>query len=155
MLQYTPAQLLVLRPAAPVISRSVRKSLFHNRLWLPKNRRKRLTVSLNILQRSLTGSTTSDAKPISCGKLLHCACLNAHSIRNKAAAITTIFSEHNLDILGLTETWHQCDSDIALRRIIPSGYSCTQAARQATLSNSGSDPRIGGGLPSSTKTTLP
>ncbi len=47
---------------------------------------------------------------------------------------------------GLTETWHQCDSDIALRRIIPSGYSCTQAARQATLSNSGSDSCVGGGV---------
>ena len=42
------------------------------------------------------------------GRTISAACLNVRSIRNKTAIVADIISENKLQILGLTETWHEC-----------------------------------------------
>ena len=66
------------------------------------------------------------------------------SVRNKSASIVELISSHKLDIITLTETWHEGSEDISPRRIVPTGYSCIDASRTAKKP----DGRIkrGGGL---------
>jgi hypothetical protein len=65
--------------------------------------------------------------------------VNARSIANKTEAINDHITEHNLDILAVTETWlsHGSKHDLELSSICPSGYSITHSPRVG---------RRGGGL---------
>ena len=59
--------------------------------------------------------------------MLTAACFNAHSARNKSASLLEIAA--NFDICAFTETWHFDSADVALQRIVPPGYCCTEASR--------------------------
>src|SRR6218665_2644160 len=52
-----------------------------------------------------------------CHRQLKCATLNIHSIANKVDVVSQCWRDHGLDILGLTETWHEDADDVALRRL--------------------------------------
>ena len=64
------------------------------------------------------------------GRTISAACLNVRSIRNKTAIVADIINESKLQILGLTETWHECCDDVALKRITLPGYRCIETARK-------------------------
>ena len=64
-------------------------------------------------------------------------CINACSIRNKTAALTDLLVDQDLDILGITESFHESAEDVALKRITPDGYIALEKAREATLNMTG------------------
>jgi len=55
--------------------------------------------------------------------------LNAKSAGNSFTAIATTIDEGHYDVFLLTETWHTSHEDVALRRCVPAGYVCVDAAR--------------------------
>jgi len=59
-------------------------------------------------------------------------CLNACSIRNKTAVLTNMLVDENLDLLAITESFHESADDVALKRITPDGYSALEIARGAS-----------------------
>ena len=66
-------------------------------------------------------------------------CLNTRSVRKKAVAVNDIFSDHQLDVLALTETWHEELSDTCLTAIIPPGGSIVEQARPISRKAATSD----------------
>src|SRR6218665_1721390 len=61
---------------------------------------------------------------------LMCATLNIiHSIANKVDVVSQCWSDHGLDVLGLTETWHEDAGDVALRRLRHTGLQMLERAR--------------------------
>jgi hypothetical protein len=135
MLKYTAAELLQLRPGAPAINRSTRKTLFALQLWQPSRFRFRVDRLLPAAAAAADPALDSGLHPV-CPKRLGCrsvtaACLNTHSARNKSASLQEIIASNDIDVFAVTETWHSCSDDVALRRIIPPGYRCLEAARPA------------------------
>ena len=55
--------------------------------------------------------------------------LNCQSLRNKTVAVHTTITEQSLDVLALTETWHDNSNDASLRLCTPDGYALVDAAR--------------------------
>ena len=55
--------------------------------------------------------------------------LNARSIGNKSSTVADIITEGLHDVFLITETWHTSAEDTALRRCVPPGYMCLEAAR--------------------------
>src|SRR6266536_1431451 len=128
---YTRDRLLSFRFTARTIVRSVRKRLFQLRLWRPfavgmpthrpaALRERRFTYVLRDCM------VTPLRHP---HNFIPVATINAHSVRNKSAILLDILQQYNLDVFAITETWHEDANDIALKRIVPSGYSCVEAAR--------------------------
>jgi len=62
---------------------------------------------------------------------LMCAMLNRcpHSIANKVDVVSQCWRDHGLDVLGLTETWHEDADDVALRRLRSTGLQMLERAR--------------------------
>jgi len=60
---------------------------------------------------------------------LMCATLNIHSIANKVDVVSQCWRDHGLDVLGLTETWHEDADDVALRRLRSTGLQMLERAR--------------------------
>ena len=58
--------------------------------------------------------------------------LNAQSVGNSSTAIATTVTEGHYDVFLLTETWHTSHEDVVLRRCVPAGYTCQDAARPST-----------------------
>ena len=65
--------------------------------------------------------------------------LNIRSVCNKAVAVNDIFFDHQLDVLALTETWHEELSDTCLTTIIPLGGSIVEQARPISRKAATSD----------------
>src|SRR6218665_1602152 len=59
---------------------------------------------------------------------LICATLNIHSIANKADVVSQCWRDHGLDVLGLTETWHEDADDVSLRRLRSTGLQMLERA---------------------------
>ena len=58
------------------------------------------------------------------------AVINARSVRNKTTTITECITDHNIDILAITETWLKKNSDKPIiAAMTPSGYSFVNAPR--------------------------
>ena len=56
------------------------------------------------------------------------AVINARSVRNKNTTITECITDHNIDILAITETWLKKNSDKPIIvAMTPSGYSFVNA----------------------------
>ena len=72
-------------------------------------------------------------------------CLNACSIRNKTAVLTNMLVDENLDLLAITESFHESADDVALKRITPDGYSALEKAR-GTSEGSGKSVSPRGGV---------
>ena len=58
------------------------------------------------------------------------AVINARSVRNKTTTLTECITDHNIDILAITETWLTKNSDKPIiAAMTPSGYSFANAPR--------------------------
>ena len=55
---------------------------------------------------------------------------------------SSLVNNKDIDVFGLTETWHNDAEDVALRRIVPTGFQCIDAARPARSTTHG----YGGGV---------
>ena len=62
-------------------------------------------------------------------RVLKLGCVNVRSVRNKNVAATDIFADHCLDVLALTETWHERSSDVCVSSVVPPGDSMVEQAR--------------------------
>src|SRR6218665_826108 len=60
---------------------------------------------------------------------LMCAMLNIHFIANKVDVVSQCWRDHELDVLRLTETWHEDADDVALRRLRSTGLQMLEWAR--------------------------
>ena len=56
-------------------------------------------------------------------------CVNARSINNKADVLCRTIVDKDLDLLIITETWHEGSESAALKRSTLTGYKCVDAAR--------------------------
>ena len=63
---------------------------------------------------------------------LRCAFFNAQSLRNKVTSITDHITEHDLDIIGLCETWLCGDESdkIFIKGLTPDGYQFYNVPRR-------------------------
>jgi len=55
--------------------------------------------------------------------------LNCHSLRNKTLAVHSTIIEQSLDVLALTETWHDNSDDMSLRLSAHNGYAVVDTAQ--------------------------
>src|SRR6218665_2978890 len=62
-----------------------------------------------------------------------CGCLepdsNVYSFANKVDVINQCWRDAGLDVLGLTETWHEYADDVSLRRLRSAGLQMLERAR--------------------------
>ena len=56
-------------------------------------------------------------------------CLNAHSAARRPATICAAICDEKLDLLLLTETWHERSDSVVLKNVTPSGYKYLDAPR--------------------------
>lgn len=104
------------RPARPV-----RKAIFSLRLWRPARQR--------LHQQRLRHSASAHGQRQATDNGVALGCVNARSVGNKAATLCRIITDEHLDILAITETWHECSESTVLKRVTPLGYNCIDAAR--------------------------
>ena len=103
--------------------RSVRKAIFSLRLWLPAR------------QRAHSRSTTVDPGTSDVNRNnaraddLTFGCINAQSVGNKSATLCRAIADDHLDVLVVTETWHEDSESASLKRTVPPGYRSIDAAR--------------------------
>ena len=147
---YGREQLFSLRRENLKPIRSVRKSIFSNRLWLPASARNAwrteshvtggLKLStpvpdLDLLPQGIPDMTSSAAPVITkhqqkqSGSSIKFGLLNAQSVGNKFTTIHGEIVDRNIEACLLTETWHSTGNDTALRRCIPAGYNLHEVAR--------------------------
>src|SRR6218665_473047 len=60
---------------------------------------------------------------------LRCATFNVHSLANKVDVIGQCWHDAGLDVLGLTETWHEDEDDVSLCRLRSAGLQMLERAR--------------------------
>jgi len=132
MLTYTAADLKALNFEHPP-SRPVRKSLFTCRLWRPARDRRRTGAAGwsgsgrgNVPPR-LTGVTQPSRR--SADRCMVVGWLNVQSLRRKTDIVQQTITERSLDVLALTETWHNGHDDVCLRLSTPAGYAVVDVAR--------------------------
>ena len=58
-----------------------------------------------------------------------CATLNVRSLRNKVDAVDDLVRSGGLDVLGVTESWHEGSSCVCIARLRALGYSVVEEAR--------------------------
>ena len=163
---YTRDELSALRFTARAPIRSVRKTLFYHRLWLPANQRlaaqaefsrragtARISVAQPDLHNTDTGVNTSSTYNNNSNNYSSLAVgyLNAQSVSNKSAIISDAIFNNKLDVFAVVETFHESSEDVDLKRMTPDGYVCVDQPRVASLSNqsepgSGKSKVRGGGV---------
>ena len=94
------------------------KTLFGLRLWRPARQRKHAQC--------FESRRRPRYEDISCFQI---GCINARSVSNKAGTLCRTLADEQLDILAVTETWHENARSVALRRIAPPGFHFIEAAR--------------------------
>lgn len=67
-------------------------------------------------------------------RLIRAGLLNIRSVRNKTDNVPEIFNEFNLNVLFLTETWHECADSVAIKRLRGLGLNVIEAARDLPVS---------------------
>ena len=118
---YTSEELRALNGYAARPARPVRKAIFSLRLWAPASqwlhsqRRQRLYPGSRPRAAYVGGLTVG--------------CVNARSVGNKAATLCSAIADGQLDIIVITETWHERTESTALKRATPPVYVCIEAAR--------------------------
>ena len=106
--------------------RAVRKSIFSLRLWLPARQRAHS-------QRPPTQYSTT----VGPGNRHHGAeindltvgCVNARSLGKRSATLSRAIVDDHLDVLVVCETWHEDSESTSLKRTVPPGFGCIDAAR--------------------------
>ena len=64
-----------------------------------------------------------------CSKMLKYGLVNARSVNNKTEIVSDFIIEHDLDVLGITETWLQSNDSFTTNNITPSGFSIVSNPR--------------------------
>jgi len=118
---YTSAELLALNVHDVTVPRAARKAIFCLRLWRPARQRLHSQRSLRSVRPFRTRS--ADCKDVCVGYV------NAQSLGNKAELLCRSIIDEQLDILVISETWHEQSSSAVLRRVTLPGYRCIDAAR--------------------------
>ena len=118
---YTSAELHALNRHDVTVPRAVRKAIFSLRLWRPA--RQRLHSQRTLRPARSLRAKSADRKDVVVG------CVNAQSLGNKAPTLCRSIVDEQLDILVVTETWHEKSSSAVLRRVTPPGYRFIDAAR--------------------------
>ena len=72
--------------------------------------------------------------------LITCGTLNARSLRNKVDAVDDLMRAEGLDVLGITESWHEDSGDVCIDRL----RAWLQRHRGGEADPSGGAPRLGG-----------
>ena len=106
---YTSAELCALNKHDVTVPRAVRKVIFSLRLWRPVRQRlhAQRRPTLQPARPFCTGS--ADRTDVSVG------CVNAQSLGNKAAMLCRSIIDERLDLLVITETWHENSSSAVLK----------------------------------------
>jgi len=117
MLTYTAGDLRTLCHNDPP-TRAVRKSIFRAHLWRPCAERRSA-------DRPEVNNHSADRDRLRIGWL------NVRSLNNKTVAVRETIEFNNLDVLALTETWHQHSNDICLRDAAPPDFAVTDAVRES------------------------
>jgi hypothetical protein len=60
---------------------------------------------------------------------LSIGCVNARSIAGKSAVLCKVAADYDLDVLVITETWHESISSVSLKRATPAGFKFIECAR--------------------------
>ena len=123
---YTPDELRAMNRYDVKPGRTARKAIFSLRLWKPA--RQRLHSQRHPLQSPNSG------RPLR-NRTLTIGCVNARSVSNKAATLRRVIADEHLDVLAITETWHEGPNSSALRRLTPPGYRFIDAARELDHKN--------------------
>ncbi|MGL5901358.1 MAG: endonuclease/exonuclease/phosphatase family protein, partial [Cetobacterium sp.] len=62
-------------------------------------------------------------------RLLKSALINVRSVNNKALTISDLITDHNLDLICLTETWHKESDGLLFNELTPEGYGLCDLPR--------------------------
>ena len=120
MLTFSAKELCALWRYDVTPPRDARKVIFSLRLWRPVRQRSR---QQRLQRGGFSHSSSIHADALALG------CVNARSVRNKAATICQTVVDKRLDLLLITETWHECSDSVCLKRMTPSGFQCVDVAR--------------------------
>jgi hypothetical protein len=123
MLQYSADQLRALNRDGKPPLRRVCKGIFSLRLWLPKCRHTSRAVNTTSVSSSSGDSGELNESGLTVGLL------NARSVTNKSTAIADTITTKHVDVLAVTETWHQSGDDVSLKRCAPPGYAILDVPR--------------------------
>ena len=142
IIKYSSDQLRSFANTSNRIPRAVRKTIFALSLWKPKDdiSKQRPWDTNNgphhHLNRCLPKSNTVYCR----GTNIHCAMVNAQSIRNKVDDFMHHVTSEGYDICAVTETWLR-DEDptdaIIIQELSKNGYSFTHAPRKQTTRGGG------------------
>ena len=120
---FTAEELCSLNSHDVIPPRSVRKTIFSLRLWQPVRQRRQS-------QRLFQACCRRRRRPgVSNDRSLTVGCVNACSANNKAATLSRTIVDERLDVLVITETWHEGPESTTLKRLTPPGFRCVVAAR--------------------------
>jgi len=120
MFTYTLSELHALRRYDVTPRRAVSKIIFSLRLWRPRLQRRH---AYRKQQHAGISNFSIDAATLSC------SLVNARSVGNKSASLSQMIVDARLDMLLITETWHENTESVSLKRVTPNGYKCIDAAR--------------------------
>ena len=140
MLAYTADELLSINNVDIRPVRSVRKAIFSFMLW----RSTRARPALSRGGGSSDGGSKQSNVNKRCDGIL-AGLLNTQTLsKNRPIAVSDAILTRRLDVLALTETWHQASDDVSLKRCAPPGYSIVDAARSDAASSRFAGERGGG-----------
>ena len=125
MLTYTSEPLKALDVDRPP-RREVRKTLFALQLWLPARYRRQGHVRHRNTTHFAEVSEACPSLRRSADRSMVIGWLNTQSLRNKTEAVHSTITDNCLDVLTLTETWH---NGSGLRLSTPAGYAVIGEAR--------------------------
>jgi len=121
---YSADQLCALNRDDRPPPRCVRKAIFSHNLWWPKWRHASRAVFGSGTRRYPRGGGSSTTR-----RDVRLGLLNARSVTRKSTAISDSVSAEQLDVLAITETWHQTADDLPLKRCAPPGYAIVETSR--------------------------
>ena len=145
MISYTSVELHALWRNDVTLPRAARKSIFGHRLWQPRLARKRrhgfpsrdgipcpvTTTQPSAQPRQFTPlptvvlpGTASRRRSTAAGL----GFLNIRSLLHKTDDVLELLRDHSLDVLCLSETWHDADS-VCIRRLRSEGYHVVERSR--------------------------
>ena len=100
-------------------ARAVRKAIFSFHLWRPRKTK-------GSADRSEVNNESADRD-----RRLRIGWLNVRSLTKKALAARETIESNNLDVLALTETWHQHTSEVCLQDAAPSDFAVADVVRES------------------------
>ena len=100
----------------------MRKTIFSLRLWQAARQWRHSHLFQAYCHRRRHPGTANDQS-------LTVGCVNACSANNKAVKLSRTILDEGLDVLVITETWHEGPELTSLKRLTLPGYWCLQDAR--------------------------